>query len=202
MLQTHVEKMRRVCMLVGVCLILIVDTRAGTIVQLRDFLCGCDYCVTVNTSEPLQVGRHMIMCRSWRESTMKTFQILQEMKQQNLSDEHGTPIEDTLPQIQIPKKDEPPIVESVTLTVHNDYQWRDHEDHGWAYTTTYQHTLQYEGWLYREDLKWVWLFGDSREFMYSLDHGWFYTLRHNNQRMLYWYDRRYWLLASDFWWKK
>jgi hypothetical protein len=177
-------------------------TLFSAIVQIQDFLCGCEYCVTVNTSEPLQVGRHMIMCHSWRESTMKTFQIMQEMKQQKLNNEKGIPIEETLPNIDIPQRDDPPIVKSEPQTIHNDYQWRVHEDHGWTYSTTSQHTLNIEGWLYREDLKWVWLFGDDREFMYSVGHGWFYSLNHNNHRLLYWYDRRYWLLASDFWWKK
>lgn len=192
-----------ICKYVGVCLMLGVATHAGTIVQIKDFLCGCDYCVTVNTSEPLDVSRHMIMCHSWRDATMKTMKIMEEMKQQKIDDMQGEHIQDTLPTFKVPERnDSTPIVKSEPQTIHNDYQWRAHEDHGWTYSTTSQHTLNFEGWLYREDLKWVWLFGDDREFMYSVEHGWFYALRHNNHRLLYWYDRKYWLLANDFWWKK
>ena len=175
---------------------------SGTIVQIKDFLCGCDYCETVPAGEPLDISGHLIMCHSWRDSTMRTFHLMEKMKQQKLNDMHGVPIEDTLPKFNIPDKNETPEIKRETQTIHNDYQWRAHEDHGWTYSTTYQHTFNNEGWMYREDLKWVWLFGDNREFMYSLDHGWFYTFKHNNHRLLYWYDRKYWLLANDFWWKK
>ena len=58
------------------------NLRARYAPQIKDFLCGCDYCETVLPGEPLVIGRHMIMCDSWRESTMNTFRIMQEMKQQ------------------------------------------------------------------------------------------------------------------------
>lgn len=58
---------------------------------------------------------------------------------------HGVPIEDTLPKFNIPDKNETPEIKRETQTIHNDYQWRAHEDHGWTYSTTYQHTFNNEG---------------------------------------------------------
>jgi hypothetical protein len=56
--------------------------------------------------------------------------------------------------------------------------------------------------LYREDLGWVWTYTESRNFLYSEQYGWFYTMRYNDRNLLYYYDRRYWLYAYDLWWKK
>ena len=176
-------------------------THARTIIQMKDFLCGCDHCETVPSGEPLNISRHLIMCHSWRESTMKTFRLMEQMK---LQDSQGVPVEDTLPTFEIPDRSTQPEqpVEVDTLDTHADYQWRVDPDHGWTYSTTDQTTTTDDGWLYREDLKWVWTFGPDKKFLYSMDHGWFYNFRYQDQRLLYWYDRRYWLLASDFWWKK
>ena len=49
---------------------------------------------------------------------------------------------------------------------------------------------------------WVFSFGIEQNFLYSEEHGWFYTMRFNDRNILYWYGRRYWLYAHDFWWKK
>ena len=131
---------------------------------------------------------------------------MQEMKQQKLNDKHGIPIEDTLPKFNIPNKNDIPEVEEKILeepkTIHNDYEWRTHELHGWNYSASAQHILNNEGWIYREDIKWVWTFSEKKNFLYSVDYGWFYAMSYNNHRLLYWYDRKYWLLANDFWWKK
>ena len=174
--------------------------------QMKDFLCGCEYCETVDPGEPLDIGRHMIMCHGWRDSTMKTFRLMEQMKQQKLNDKHGVPIEDTLPTYHVPQKNEKPKIEenfsAEPKTIHNDYTWREHDIHGWNYSTTAQHILNDEGWIYREDLKWVWTFSKKENFLYSMDYGWFYAMRYKDHKLLYWYDRKYWLLASDFWWRK
>jgi len=180
---------------------------ARYVIQLKDFLCGCDHCETVSTSEPLDIGRHMIMCHSWRESTMKTIRIMEQMKKEKeLEDQYGIPIEDTLPTYHVPKKNEKSQVEEnfseEPKTIHNDHTWREHDIHGWNYSATAQNLPNSEGWIYREDLKWVWTFSEKENFLYSMDYGWFYAMRYKDHRLLYWYDRKYWLLASDFWWRK
>ena len=132
----------------------------------------------------------------------------------------GSPIKDTLPDHSrkifgensnddnsnsnnIHKKDT--TLKEPTMTTiddpYNDYQWRYIETQGWTYSTTHQSTTN-DTWIYREDLGWVFSFGIEANFLYSEEHGWFYTMRFNDRNVLYWYDRRYWLYAHDFWWKK
>ena len=73
--------------------------------QVKDFLCGCDYCETVHAGEPLDIGYHMMHCHSWRDSTLKTIRIMEQMKKEKeLKDKYGIPIEDTLPSYAVPKK--------------------------------------------------------------------------------------------------
>lgn len=179
---------------------------ARTAIQLKDFLCGCEHCETVSKSEPLDIGRHLISCHSWRDATLKTMRIMEQMKKEKeLEDQYGIPIEDTLPSYAVPKKQETKIEEIFSeepKTIHNDHTWREHDLHGWNYSATAQNLPNSEGWIYREDIKWVWTFSDKENFLYSIDYGWFYAMRYQNYRLLYWYDRRYWLLANDFWWKK
>ena len=179
---------------------------ARTIIQLKDFLCGCEYCETVQTGEPLDIGRHLLSCHSWRQSTINTMNIMEQMKKEKeLDDQYGIPIEDTLPMYSVPKKQEKKVEEIFSeepKTIHNDHTWREHDLHGWNYSATAQNLPNSEGWIYREDIKWVWTFSEKENFLFSIDYGWFYAMRYQNHRLLYWYDRRYWLLANDFWWKK
>ena len=179
---------------------------ARYVIQLKDFLCGCEHCETVSTSEPLDIGRHMISCHSWRDSTLKTMRIMEQMKKEKeLEDQYGIPIEDTLPSYAVPKKEEKKVEEKISeepKTIHNDHKWREHDLHGWNYSATAQNLPNSEGWIYREDLEWVWTFSEKENFLYSIDYGWFYAMRYKDHRLLYWYDRRYWHLANDFWWKK
>ena len=174
--------------------------------QVKDFLCGCDYCETVHAGEPLDIGYHMMHCHSWRDSTLKTIRIMEQMKKEKeLKDKYGIPIEDTLPSYAVPKKQEKKVEEIFSeepKTIHNDHTWREHDLHGWNYSATAQNLPNSEGWIYREDIKWVWIFSENENFLYSIDYGWFYAMRYQNHRLLYWYDRRYWLLANDFWWRK
>ncbi len=187
-------------------LLLVSTASAAYVIQLKDFLCGCEYCETVSTSEPLDIGRHMISCHSWRDATLKTMRIMEEMKKEKeLEDQYGIPIEDTLPSYAVPKKKETKVEENFSeepKTIHNDHEWRQDDLHGWNYSATAQSLPNSEGWIYREDLEWVWKFSEKENFLYSIDHGWFYATKYKEYRLLYWYDRRYWLLANDFWWKK
>ena len=170
--------------------------------QVTDFLCGCDYCVTVNPHEALDIGIHMSRCHGWRKSMMKTVEYME----QNKPDIHGIPAKDMLPSLptNIPEKEisEPEPELSIIDDPYNDYKWRHTESHGWTYSTTFQHTTTEDTWIYREDLGWVYNFNTSPGFLYSEDHGWFYNTFYYTENILYWYDRRYWLFAHDFWWKR
>ena len=168
-------------------LLLIIKTKAGTIIQLKDFLCGCEYCVTVPTQEPLDIGRHMIMCHSWRDATLKTMKIMEQMKK---------------PEIKIKKREEKPDNKKIKeqldehVDIYNDYKWRKDEAYGWTYSTTYQTMNLKDMWRYLEDLGWVWSFGREKKFLYSENHGWIYNTIYKSKRVLYFYDRRIWMLAS------
>lgn len=182
---------------------LINELNAGRIIQLKDFLCGCDYCRTVSTSEPLDIGRHMIMCHSWRDATMKTIDIMEQMKKEKeIQDKYGIPVEDTLPSYSVPDKNkelkvEEPFSEEVK-TIYNDYEWRESDEYGWEFSATSQYVHNEEGWIYLEELEWVWKFGENKNFLYSLDCGWLYRSKYRNYKILYWYDRRIWVLLKDF----
>jgi len=185
--------------------------------QMSDFLCGCEYCETVDRHSPLNIGYHFSRCHSWRDSWAKSRQAMIDSQKPDV----GIPIKDTLPDHSrkifgensnddnsnsnnIHKKDTT-LKEPNMNTIddpYNDYQWRYIETQGWTYSTTHQSTTTTDGWLYREDLGWVWTFTESRNFLYSEQYGWFYTMRYNDRNLLYYYDRKYWLYAYDFWWKK
>ena len=176
--------------------------------QIEDFLCGCDYCETVNPSEPLDIGYHMMQHQAWRDGLIKTMDLMNRKP-----DPFGIPVRDTLPDYSRKNfSEEPKNVHKVDTTIkepklsiiddpYNDYEWRYIDNHGWTYSTTIQSTT-HDTWIYREDLGWVFSFGIEANFLYSEEHGWFYTMQYNDRNILYWYDRRYWLYAHDFWWKK
>ena len=82
------------------------------------------------------------------------------------------------------------------VNMYNDYKWREDALHGWTYSTTYQTVSLDDMWLYREDLGWVWTFGREKKFLYSEAHGWIYNIIYKSKRVLYFYDRRLWMLAS------
>lgn len=170
--------------------------------QVKDFLCGCVYCDTISPGVPLDIGYHMLRCHSWRDSMLKTMSMLE----QNKPNPHDIPVQDTLPQLPTRKTENNIEVSEPEMSViddpYTDYEWRHTEDHGWIYSTTYQQTTTNNTWLYREDLGWVYNFNSSPGFLYSEQHGWFYTMQYYQYSILYWYDRKYWLLAHDFWWKK
>ena len=192
------------------CLLIVCNLFAGRYYpQIEDFLCGCDYCETVHPGEPLDIGYHMIRCHTWRKSMQKTMKIMEESK----PDPFGIPARETFPDYSKKNFSEGPNnVHKIDTTIkepklsiiddpYNDYEWRYIDNHGWTYSTTIQSTT-HDTWIYREDLGWVFSFGIEQNFLYSEEHGWFYTMRYNDRYILYWYDRRYWLYAHDFWWKK
>ena len=57
---------------------------SNTIIQIKDFLCGCNHCATVSTGEPLDIASHMILCESQREGMLKTIEIMNRTKKPEL----------------------------------------------------------------------------------------------------------------------
>jgi len=154
--------------------------------QMKDFLCGCEHCETVDRGEPLDIASHMIRCHSWRKGMQKTMEIMEQTKK---------------PKIKIIKKEKKQVVRERAdshVDIYNDYKWRQDEAYGWTYSTTYQSMNLKDMWRYLEDLGWVWSFGREKNFLYSESYGWLYLMSYKNERIAYWYDRRIWALLGSF----
>ena len=161
-------------------------------IQMNDLLCGCEYCETVDKGFPLDIASHMIRCHSWRLAMQRTMELMRQTEQPKIEVEIRA---------EEPKKIEENFLgENLTNEIdpYKDYTWKETELHGWAYATTNQVNFNKDQWIHLEDLGWVWSMANPRNFTYSYDYGWIYTILYRNSRVLYWYDRRMWLLAKDF----
>ena len=142
----------------------------------------------------------MMKCESWRESMQKAVEEMQKTKKPNIDvpkkeEENKTPdINIYKPSIIDPKIK---IIKDPYLT----YTWKYEKQYGWVYASQEQ-IDQRQGWIYREDLGWVWRFSENESFIYSEEYGWFFSIYIFDKNILYWYDRRIWMFASDFFWKK
>ena len=159
---------------------------ARTVIQLKDCLCGCEHCVTVPTQEPLDIGRHMIMCHSWRDATLKTMRIMEEMRQAEIK--QPEPIVE-VPQVieQSSKRTDP----ETGIT----YDWQHNDQLGMVYADVEHVQFDVDQWLYLEHIEWVWMMGGQTNFLFSYDHGWLYTQNYFGYKIYYWYDRRTWCLS-------
>ena len=160
--------------------------------QMKDFLCGCEYCETVDTGEPLDIGGHLIRCHSWRKGMQKTMELMRKTEQPKIEieirAEQPNEIEENFLGETLDNVDNP----------YSDYTWKETELHGWAYATTNQVNFNTDQWIHLEDLGWVWSIANPRNFTYSYDYGWIYTTIYQHSRVLYWYDRRRWILPKNF----
>ena len=159
-----------------------------TVVQIKDFICGCEYCETVNTGEPLDIGRHMIMCHSWREATLKTMEIMRASKKPKLEDKNISKIKENkeIEKTKIANEKEP--------NKHH-HRWSQDNAGTWTYSDE-NYLLNNDGWLYREDLGWLWSF-NKKTFLYSEHYGWLYNYLFDKYKIYYWYDRRAWMTPRD-----
>ena len=151
--------------------------------QMEDFLCGCDYCQTVDKGEPLDIANHMIKCHSWRRGMEKTLELMSKT---------------TKPEIKIEEKNHKKI--SIKNQQNSDplnkkYSWKESEELGWIYHTGEQAINILNTWVYAEDLGWVWTFA---KFVYSDKYGWIYNTKYKNRRVMYWYDKRMWMFPKAF----
>lgn len=153
--------------------------------QMNDFLCGCEYCETVNPQEPLQLASHFIMCHSWREATLRTVELMRQTEKPKIESEDKNKLKEI-------NKDEQ------NTDPEKDYKWRESDDYGKIYSTTNQINGVGDGWVYLDELSWVWLFERTHKFMYSENYGWIYHKKYKKQKILYWYDRRRWFLMKGF----
>ena len=167
------------------CLILLCSANAEIGPQLRDFLCGCEYCKTVRTGEPLDIGSHMLRCHSWRVGMQKTIDLMNQTSRPNVVVEEK------------PANVTVTAAEDDDRLPHEDYSWKVTEQFGWAYATTGQLQFDIDQWLYIDRLKWVWTIAGEPRYLYSYDYGWLYTRLYIDSRIYYWYDKRRWFLSKD-----
>ena len=165
--------------------LLVLNLQGRTIIQLKDFLCGCNYCDTVSTSEPLDIGRHMIMCHSWRDATLKTMDIMRQMKQEKLDLEKKSS-----------QLEQPDVIRPTQHTITSTYRWTEHEIYGSMYSNPTQLGMSVDRWIYTKDFKWVWSIADMENFLYSYDYGWLYVTKYQRFRVVYWYKNKTWTLPQ------
>ena len=156
-------------------LIFITPTLAGIGPQMKDYLCGCEYCVTVNPHEPLDIAGHMIRCHTQREGMMKTMEIMRQSKQ---------------PEVVVPEKDEP-------VYAHDEFSWKETELYGWVFMEKEQTTINNDQWIFLDGIDWTWAPAGLDNYLYSYTFGWLYNRIYKQRRVIYWYDRRMWVLPRE-----
>ena len=162
--------------------------------QIKDFLCGCDYCETVDTGFPLDISSHMTRCHSWSKGMQKTMELMRQLEksQVEIHAYESRGIEESFSRENLPDELDP----------YKNYAWKETALYGWAYAQSNQANLNTDQWMHLKDFGWVWLIANTRNLTYSYDHGWLYTILHQNCRVLYWYNRGTWILPKNFTEKK
>ena len=173
--------------LIIILLILASPCVGRTIVQIKDFLCGCKYCETINTGEALDIGRHMISCHSWRDATLKTMALMNQTKKPKLKDINKTKIE-------VSKNKEINKTTNQNYSNKQNYKWSKDIEGDWTFSD-FNNLLNKDGWIYKEHIGWLWTFNRAT-FLYSEKYGWLYNYSFNNRKVYYWYDRRRWVFSN------
>lgn len=158
---------------------------SNTIIQIKDFLCGCNHCATVSTGEPLDIASHMILCESQREGMLKTIEIMNRTKKPEL------------PKLQETDK----IKTNEDMTKHTkqnkeNFSWNKDAYGDWQYSNQVDQSNLTDSWIYKPRIGWLWCFNKNK-FLYSEKFGWLYNKVVGNKRIFYWYDRRKWILSRD-----
>jgi hypothetical protein len=154
------------------------------IIQIRDFLCGCDYCETVDTGQPMHIGDHMIRCHSWRKGMAKTIELMNKTRKPELQDRNET-------QIELNKAEENLKIMNEIEPNKRKHEWVQDNEGEWTFSDE-NYLLNNNGWLYKESMGWIWSF-NKKIFLYSENYGWLYNYSFNNQKIHYWYNRRKWI---------
>ena len=166
-------------------LILVTSIQARVGPQLKDFLCGCEYCVTVPTQEPLDIGRHMVMCHSWRDATINTMKVMEEMKKEKAE------LEKQLDKASV----QDVIIKEPEISI-DEYTWSHDDILGNVYTQESIDIHTTDHWIYTEQFEWVWRMAGFDKSLYSYRYGWLYVTKYRWNNVVYWYDRRIWMLCS------
>ena len=156
---------------------------SGTIIQIKDYLCGCKHCESVPSSQPLDIASHMMLCESQREGMLKTIEIMNRTKKPKIK--------------QIKETKEETMKEKNTAEGKaSNYKWNKNLDGEWEYSNPINQLNAIDSWVYKPHIGWLWSYNNGK-FLYSEKFGWLYNLFMNNKRIFYWYDRRRWILSKE-----
>ena len=106
---------------------------------------------------------------------MKTMEIMRQMNQ---------------PEVVVPEKDEP-------VYAHDEFSWRDTELYGWVFMEKEQTTINNNQWVFLDNTDWFWAPAGLDNYLYSYMHGWLYNRIYKQRRIIYWYDKRLWVLPKE-----
>jgi hypothetical protein len=97
------------------------------------------------------------------------------------------------PEVLVPPRESQP--EDISIT-DQQYNWSEDTLYGWVYADSTQTTILENQWIYTESLDWIWVFDSPRNFSYSANYGWLYTRIYMGEKVVYWYDKRMWMIPS------
>lgn len=165
-----------------------IQLKSGAIaplLEMDDFLCGCEYCITVDKGEPLDIANHMMRCHGWREGMRETMEAMKESQ---------------VPEVEVEKLQK----KEVTIDGRKerdadfkDYIWQEDELYGWTFSNFNNTSLNEDQWIYLEFLGWSWSPAFNRRFIYSYNYQWIYIDSYLNNKIIYWYDRRIWMRLKN-----
>jgi hypothetical protein len=158
--------------------------------QMKDFLCGCEYCVTVNRGEPLDIASHFMRCHSWRKGMQETIDMMRKSQVPEVRVEELQKKEK--------RKEEDFTDEDKRDPSFGSYSWEEDELYGWIFSDFDGMSLNMDRWIYLEFLGWSWAPAFDKRLVYSYEYQWIYIDFYLNNRIIYWYDRRRWLKLKDF----
>jgi hypothetical protein len=157
---------------------------SNTIIQIKDYLCGCKHCNSVPTGQPLDIASHMMLCESQREGMLKTIEIMNRTKKPKTPNTKDIQSNTTMENQKADK------------STSNNYSWNKDPEGEWQYSEANNQSNISDSWIYKPHIGWLWTFNKG-QFLYSEHHGWLYNYRQNNKRIFYWYDKRKWILSRD-----
>lgn len=159
-------------------------------VEVSDFLCDCDFCKTVNKSEPIDIGYHILKCETWSGRRAK-----EDKKEapESPPQEYLLIVEDSkIPTISEVKKLEEEK-EKLNAKV-KELQNRIKELEDFILELDSQKKdLPIEGWIYdSKHFKWVYLSDKIYPYLYSQDLGWMKYEPGSKPKQFYMYKQQKW----------
>lgn len=143
--------------------------------SIKDFLCGCDYCKTVNPSEPLGVATHYAKCESLRKNQIIKKLIQAKNKKDILSptqqkQNKSISLHEQLTQTQQEKRKLEKKIEEKNNFISMLQQSSSFFINGWIYEPNHFNWIYvsktFAPYIYSEELGWIFI---KKEYYYIYD---------------------------------